>query len=665
MLLQAPGVNQDSLAAGAIHIRNEHLEVQYRINGIVLPEGVSFFGQGLDPRFVNSMQLITGTLPAEYGLRVAGIVDIQTKSGLFQPGGSVAMRAGSYDTVEPSFEYGGSAGGYNYFVSGDHLESSHGIEGVTPSYNAIHDDTLQTHAFVYVDKIINSVSKIAFVGGTFQGQFQIPNNPGQPVAFGPGNTCVNAGCAPGTPLDNTIAGVGELRFGLPQRASDRGQFLRDHFLSALGGEFRLSGLSLHQIRHACTSTRIRSATCSSTASRKMRCGRASRTAFRPTAATGSAQATHCARALYSGRKIVGGRQLVGAADHGLYGGGAIIIAAGCPLSGAATFSPTPVSIAQDQAKTGWLYSAYVQDEWKVLPKVTLNYGGRFDVVNEFTMENQISPRVNAVWTPIDTTTVHAGYANYFTPPPFELVSTGSLTNPVLLSSSASCSANCVNSPVKSERSHVFDAGVTQEVLPGAKIGVDVYYKYARNLLDEGQFGAPVILTPFNYHVGYNKGVELTTSYDKGPFSYYGNLAIGKEKGEGISSAEFNFSASDLAYIATHPINTDHSQLMTASAGMSYLWKGTRCSVDIIAGTGLRTTTATGAPNEETTPSYEQVNLGVSHTFDLPYGGPLEIGFDVINALDEVYLIRGGGGVGVFAPAYGPRRTFFATVRKDF
>jgi outer membrane receptor protein involved in Fe transport len=105
--------------------------------------------------------------------------------------------------------------------------------------------------------------------------------------------------------------------------------------------------------------------------------------------------------------------------------------------------------------------------------------------------------------------------------------------------------------------------------------------------------------------------------------------------------------------------------MTASAGMSYLWQGTRYSIDIIAGTGLRTTTATGAPNEETVPSYEQVNLGVSHKFDLAYGGPIEIGFDVINALDEVYLIRSQTGVGVFAPAYGPRRSFFATVRKDF
>ncbi len=122
VLLQAPGVDQDNLANGAIHIRNEHLEVQYRINGIVLPEGVSFFGQGLDPRFANSMNLITGTLPAEFGLRVAGIVDITTKSGIFQPGGSVEMRGGSYGTLQPSLEYGGSVDGYNFFASGDFLE---------------------------------------------------------------------------------------------------------------------------------------------------------------------------------------------------------------------------------------------------------------------------------------------------------------------------------------------------------------------------------------------------------------------------------------------------------------------------------------------------------------------------------------------------------------
>ena len=202
-------------------------------------------------------------------------------------------------------------------------------------------------------------------------------------------------------------------------------------------------------------------------------------------------------------------------------------------------------------------------------------------------------------------------------------------------------------------------------MPGLKVGVDAYYKYARNLIDEGQFGAPVLLTPFNYRLGINKGIELTTTYDHGPFSYYGNLAIAQQKAEQIVSSQFNFSADDLAFAADNAINTDHSQLMTASAGMSYLWLGTRYSVDILAGTGLRTTRSDGPINGGTVPSYEQVNLGVSHRFENAPGGPITLRADIINLLDETYLLRSQTGVGVFANAFGPRRTFYAGITKEF
>ena len=79
VLLQTPGMAEDGL--GQVHLRGEHANLQYRINDVILPEGVTGFGQELDPRFVDSMQLITGSLPAEYGYRTAGIVDIQTQSG--------------------------------------------------------------------------------------------------------------------------------------------------------------------------------------------------------------------------------------------------------------------------------------------------------------------------------------------------------------------------------------------------------------------------------------------------------------------------------------------------------------------------------------------------------------------------------------------------------
>jgi hypothetical protein len=66
-------------------LRGEHANLQYRLNGAELPEGLSVFGQALISRFANSISLITGALPAQYGFQTAGVVDIQTKTGITNP----------------------------------------------------------------------------------------------------------------------------------------------------------------------------------------------------------------------------------------------------------------------------------------------------------------------------------------------------------------------------------------------------------------------------------------------------------------------------------------------------------------------------------------------------------------------------------------------------
>ncbi len=68
-----------------------------------LPEGISGFGLELSPHFIESMQLITGSLPAQYGFRTAGVVDITTKSGAFENGGEVEMYGGSLQHHQPEF----------------------------------------------------------------------------------------------------------------------------------------------------------------------------------------------------------------------------------------------------------------------------------------------------------------------------------------------------------------------------------------------------------------------------------------------------------------------------------------------------------------------------------------------------------------------------------
>jgi hypothetical protein len=58
VLLQAPGVASDSY--GQLHVRGDHANLQYRINGIIIPEPISGFGQALDTRIIDQVNLLTG-----------------------------------------------------------------------------------------------------------------------------------------------------------------------------------------------------------------------------------------------------------------------------------------------------------------------------------------------------------------------------------------------------------------------------------------------------------------------------------------------------------------------------------------------------------------------------------------------------------------------------
>ena len=625
ILLQAPGVSQDSSSAGGIHVREQMGNLQYRINGIILPEGATLFGHsgGLSPRLASSVTLLTGALPAEYGLRTTGIFDIQTKSGAFDQGGSVSMYGGSHAWIQPSVEYRGTLGRFTYFVTGDYLQNSIGISPATPS-GAIHDDTRQGHGFGYFEYLFDSTSKVTATLGSFVGHFQIPNRPGVSPRF-------------------TVNGIADFN----ATRVDETQLEQNHF--AVLSYLKTAGdLSLQ------ASTFARYSTMS----------------FRP---------DPVADLLFNGiaqrvdrSSIATGLQLDGtyrlAPAHTLHGG--VYFAAErtsvqassdvLPAVDGVQTSDQPFRIFDSRGKTGFTYSVYLQGTWRALPTVTITGGLRLDGLEAFTSEWQFSPRLNVAWEATPTTTVHAGYARYFTPPRQEFVSTSSVAR---FANTTAESPVQVNRPVRAERAHYIDAGLTQQILPGLKVGLDGYYKQSLYHLDEGQFGAPTFLTPFNYHHASNVGIELTTSYVAGNFSGYGNLAAAQQVAKGIVSAQALFSPDDLAYIHEHYIVTDHSQLITASAGLSYLWRRTRFSLDLLVGSGLRRTVQ--HPNDASNAPYQQLDFGVTHRFELPAFGKMEARFDVINVLGQDYLLRDGTGVGIFAKQFGPPRGFFGGLKKEF
>jgi outer membrane receptor protein involved in Fe transport len=625
VLLQAPGVSQDSSSAGGIHVREQMGNLQYRINGIILPEGATLFshGGGLSPRFASSITLLTGALPAEYGLRTTGIFDIQTKSGVFDEGGSVSMYGGSQSWIQPSAEYGGRLGRFAYFVTGDYLQNDIGISPATPG-RAIHDETRQGHGFGYFQYQLDSTTRVSAILGTFVGHFEIPNRPGVTPTF-------------------TVNGIS----AFDSTKIDETQLEHNHF-AVLSYLKAVGGLS------AQASTFARYSTLSFRPDRLadlMFNGIAQRV-DRSSIATGLQVDGTCT--LTSTHTLQGGVYF--AAERTSVQSSSDVLPA---VDGTPT-SDQPFRIFDSRGKTGYTYSVYVQDAWRVTPTVTINGGIRLDGLDAFTSEWQLSPRLNVVWEATPTTTVHAGYARYFTPPRQEFVST---TTVARFAGTTAESQVDINRPVRAERAHYFDAGVTQKVIPGLKIGLDAYYKQSLYHLDEGQFGAPTFLTPFNYHHASNVGIELTTQYVAGNFSGYGNLAAAQQVAKGIVSAQALFSPDDLAYIHEHYIVTDHSQLITASAGLSYQWDRTRFSVDFLAGSGLRRTVR--HPNDATNPPYQQLDLGVSHRFDLPAVGKMQARFDVINVLGQDYVLRDGTGVGIFAKQFGPPRGFFGGLKKEF
>jgi len=226
----------------------------------------------------------------------------------------------------------------------------------------------------------------------------------------------------------------------------------------------------------------------------------------------------------------------------------------------------------------------------------------------------------------------------------------------------------INDAAKAERSHYFDAGFEVKPMTGLKFGFDAYYKIAQNLLDEGQFGAPIALTSFNYANAIVKGVEFNASYDEGPWSVYFNGAFGNGVGNNINSAQFNFGAAELAYIANNYIFLDHSQGWTMSTGAAYTFNpdkdwATRVSADMLFGSGLRTSVVT--PNDLSLPGYAVVNASLVQKIPISVSKGTQVRFDVINLFDNQYQIRDGAGVGVGAPQFGQRRTFLVTLAQKF
>jgi outer membrane receptor protein involved in Fe transport len=677
VLLQAPGVAND--AFGQVHVRGDHNDLQYRINGIILPDGVSAFSQVFDPRFAKSITLNTGALPAEYGLRTAGVIDIETKDNF--DGGDVDFYGGSHDTVNPSFQVGKTVGPFTAYATGQFLSNNLGVENTTGSYTADHDWTKQGKGFAYLSWVLNPNTKLFALLGATGTRLEVPNIGGLP----PNSAYVNG-------LDNAgFDTVGVTSNGLNERQFERNlydvvalQGFADKLTYQVAvfdrtstlefepdqiGDLAFNGYSARLKRKASAIGLQSDLYYRLTDSHTLGFGLSASTENDRSDNTSQVfRATQLAQ--YSSGACPAGTTLD---DTGTY----------C-LANAANGAPAgPIGITDNEPKNGnTLLSLYLQDKWDVTDNLIVNYGLRYDKVNAYVSGSQLSPRIGLLDYLTPRTTIHAGYARYFTPPPTESISAGSVaafantSNAApLVGYSTNGGGNCVlapngttptcalNNPVLPERAHYFDAGITHQLTSYYNVGLDTYYRHASNLIDEGQFGTAVIFTPFNYEQGHVYGIEFTNAYHQGNLSADLNIARSVAQGTDVVSAQaFGFGQTELNYIAGHYVYLDHDQRWTGSAELGYKWLGTQYGLEGTYGSGLRQ----GFANTGKLPDNMQVDASAARDFHFGGGfGDLGVRLAVLNIFDRINQVRSNSGVGVGAPQFSPRLSWYMGVTKPF
>jgi outer membrane receptor protein involved in Fe transport len=628
VLQQAPGVSQDAYAQGQeqIHIHGENGGgIQYRINDIFLPEAVTSFGEIFSPRFVHSITLLTGVLPAEIGYRNEGVIDIRTKDGCIDGGpdnDNIEMYGGQRETVQPSFELGGCKGKFSYYLSGFYEHNSLGLQAPSDSPDPNHDYSDQGQGFGYLSYLVNSDTRLSLVTGVAVNSFEIPPEPGLPQQFKlAGVPTYPSSEVKENELEQNYYGILSLQGAVGEKLNYQvAAFSRYYELKYSPdpiGDLIYNGVAA-EILH---------------------------TGFINGVQEDTSYKLNSQNTLRAGFYMSG--EAIELDDH----------AQTFHAKDGMQTSDIPFSIVDDNNQIAWLLGFYGQDEWHPTEKLTINVGLRWDWMSAFVTQNQWSPRFAIEYALTHSTTLHAGYARYFKVPPFDQVALETVQK--FKNTTNAAPVNSGNDKIEAERDDYFDVGVRQRVIEGLNLGVDGFYNFGHDQLDLAQLAGSVVTAPLNYRESRAWGSDFSLTFEHGALSAYLNFSYAVLQAKYISAGAFLADdASEISYIANHWVTLDDDQMFVGSGGTSYQLWGFLLTADAVWGSGYRR----GFANSGELPPILQFNAAVVRNFRMPGIGSVEGRVSLINVFDHTYQIRNGSGIGVFSPTYGPRRTLYAGLK---
>ncbi|HEU4684032.1 MAG TPA: TonB-dependent receptor [Nitrospira sp.] len=617
------------------HIRQDHANQQFRIDGIPIPDTVTgAFAEIVPPRAWERADIILGGMEAQYGNKTAVVIDITSKSGTKPGFGSAQMFGGSNETVNPSFEYGGTiAEKVRFYVLNSYISTNRGIEPPTLGKTNNHNQSEKNNTYLRGDYQHDNRNALSWIGLNAVAKYQIPTIPG--LAPNPDVLALLSGF---TPVASQSVNQFQKENNQYTQLVWRHDINASHFFS-LGLYFRrgVADFQTDPLNALAYADQV---------------GNAQTSSQRRTAYSGGSRFDYT-WVPDSHHVVKTGFQIDYTRANNTTQIFAFDTTNGVPAGPVVTREASNQNI---QTRQGF----WVQDQWSPLDRWTLNLGVRGDAIQGFYNEGQVSPRIGATYAYSKANVFHAYYGRLFTPPNVEQIA---FTNLNTQNTTAQPDVAAGFLP-RAERAHYFEVGSYHAVNRYATLELTGYYKLAHYLSDAGQFGSTPLRNFFAFERGWQRGIDGALKIQfSDRFTGRGNVAWGQCKGYGLQSGQYLLDQAEINDINSQGgVFCDHSQFVTSSAVLTYrLGEHTTIGGQMLYGSGLRTAEPGAKTNSSHEDSYTVYNASITQTLLLPWSEQkLLLGFDIINLLDEKYFYnRGEGSIGLgIAHAGMPRSYFF-------